>query len=222
VRFDAGDKLTGRIIFDTDSPAGAGATTESVAGVPVLNLWLASASQCVSLFSKSGLAIPVPVGGWQVLPKMPLFQKLTDRLQAVLQPSDADLADIHFLRAHVFCSLHLAIHALPAMLELDPEGIPVLSSAPKGVAEFIFHSELFPKLWLDLRGDRPVAGTGAAPAAPLVSLDFRNDEAARLAMANQLDGLAALGLGDLVLEGYVPLADGLDLVMARIQPYLTP
>ncbi len=222
VRFDAGSELEGRIVFDTDSPAGAGATTAAVPGVPVLNLWLASASQCINLFSKSGLAIPVPVGGWQVLPKMPLFQKLTDRLEAVLQPSDADLQDTDFLRTHVFCSLHLAIHALPAMLELDSVGASTHASLPKAVAEFRFRSELFPSLWLDLRGDRPVAGTGTPPAAPRVSLDFCDDHTARLAMANQLDGLAALGRGDLVLEGYVPFADSLDLVMARIQPYLTP
>lgn len=222
VRFDAGDSLEGRIVFDTDSTAGAGVTTKSVPGIPILNLWLASSSQCVTLFAKSGIAVPLPVGGWQVLPKMPLFQKLTDRLQAVLQPEDSDLTETEFLRNHIFCSLHLAIHALPAMLELDPEGQAVLSAAPKGVAEFKFHPKSYPSLWLDLRGDHPVAGTGKPPASPLVSLNFCNDQAARKAMANQLDGLAALGLGDLVLEGFVPLADSLDLVMARIQPYLTP
>lgn len=221
VRFDAGAELEGRITFDMDSPAGAGTTTEAVKGVPELNLWLPSASQCVRLFSKSGIAIPIPVGGLQVLPKMPVFQKLTDRLEAVLKPEASQLSDNEFLRTHVFCSLHLAVHALPAMLELDPEGTSVLASAPKGIAEFKFHPDTFPTLWLDLRGERPVAGIGKTPASPLVSLHFRDDQAAVQAMANQLDGLAALGRGDLVLDGFVPLADSLDLVMARIQPYLT-
>ncbi|MEM6883985.1 MAG: hypothetical protein AAF571_03070 [Verrucomicrobiota bacterium] len=222
VRFDAGDRLEGRIVFDTNSPAGAGATTEAIDGVPVLNLWLPSASQCVRLFSKSGLALPIPVGGWQVLPKMTLFQQLTDRLEAVLQPDAEALSDETFLRHHVFCSLHLAVHALPAMLELDPEGKSVLSSAKKGIAEFKYHPDTFPSLWLDLRSDHPIAGTGKPPASPLVTLNFCNDETAVQAMANRLDGLAALGRGDLVLEGFVPLADSLDLVMARIQPYLKP
>jgi|GEM_PF-5350916 len=222
VRFDAGDGLEGRIIFDMDSPAGTGTTTDEVDGVPVLNLWLPSASQCVRLFSKSGIAIPIPVGGWQVLPKVSLFQQMTDRLEAVLQPEASDLSDEAFLRNHVFCSLHLAVHALPAMLELDPTGQSVLSSTSKGIAVFKYHPESYPSFWLDLRGERPIAGTGNPPADPLVTLNFCNDQTAVQAMANQLDGLAALGRGDLVLEGFVPLADSLDLVMARIQPYLTP
>ena len=222
VRFDAGDALEGRIVFDMDSPAGAGATTDSVDGVPVLNLWLPSASQCVRLFSKSGIALPIPVGGWQGLPKLPLFQQLTDRLEAVLKPEAESLAEETFLRNHVFCSLHLAVHALPAMLELDPTGQSLISSIPKGIAEFKFHPDTYPGLWLDLRGDQPFAGTGNPPADPLVTLNFCNDHTAAQAMANQLDGLAALGRGDLVLEGFVPLADSLDLVMAQIQPYLRP
>lgn len=222
VLFDAGDQLAGRIVFDMDSPAGAGTTTQPVEGVPELKLWLLSASQCVKLFSKSGIAVPIPIGGWQVLSRMPLFQQLTDRLEAVLQPEPAALEDTELLRTHVFCSLHLAVHALPAMLELDPEGKSVRASAKPGIAEFRFRPEQFPPLWLDLRGEKPVAGIGKPPAAPLVTLHFCNDAAAVQAMANQLDGLAALGRGDLVLEGFVPLADSLDLVMARIQPYLAP
>ncbi|MEM1157001.1 MAG: hypothetical protein AAF649_04635 [Verrucomicrobiota bacterium] len=221
VRFDAGDALEGRIIFDPASTAAAGATALPVSGVPVLNLWLASAAQCVRLFSKSGIALPIPVGGWQVLPKLPLFQQLTARLEAVLQPDPAALSEPELLRNHVFCSLHLAVHALPAMLELDPQGESVYSSVKKGVAEFKYRPETFPSVWLDLRGERPVTGTGAPPTDPLVTLNFRNDDTAVQAMANQLDGLAALGRGDLVLEGFVPLADSLDLVMARIQAYLT-
>jgi hypothetical protein len=217
IRFQTSSGSSGTICFENGK-----SSSTPIPHVPVLKLWLASDNQCVRLFSKRGLALPLPIGGWTVLPKLPTFQKLADRMEKLLQPEPSELENPKVLQAHVFLSLHLAIHALVPMLERDPVGIKTRSTLPKGIASFRYRSESFPELWIDLRGDRPVAGTGTPPASPLVTLDFRNDEAARLAMANQLDSLAALGRGDLALNGFVPFADGLDLVMQRIQPYLLP
>jgi len=196
--------------------------TENRKEVPTLSLWLPSAGQCVRLFSKTGFALPIPVGGFPVATNLGRFQQLTERMEAVLTPNESDLTDPDFLRIHVFLSLHLAVHALVPMLEEEPVGREVWTGLPEGVAEFAFARDQFPAMWLDARGNRPVAGWGPSPEPPRVSLEFKNEEAARLAMASRLDSLAALGRGDLVLRGFVPMADALDLVMQQIQAYLLP
>jgi len=217
IRFLTASGVSCTVCFDKGK-----ASSTPIPNAPLLKLWLASDDQCVRLFTKRGLALPLPIGGWTVLPKLPVFQKLADRMESILKPDPSELENEKVLQAHVFLSLHLAIHALVPMLELDPVGSKTRSTLPKGIASFRYRSESFPELWIDLRGDHPVAGTGAPPAHPLVTLHFKNDEAARLAMANRLDSLAALGRGDLALSGFVPFADGLDLVMQRIQAYLLP
>jgi hypothetical protein len=217
IRFQTPSGSSGTVCFDNGE-----SSPGPIPHVPLLKLWLASDDQCVRLFSKRGLALPIPIGGWTVLPKLPIFQKLADRMESILKPETSDLENQKVLHAHVFLSLHLAIHALVPMLECDPVGMKTRNTLPKGIASFRYRPESFPELWIDLRADRRVAGTGTPPAHPLVTLQFKNDEAAQLAMANQLDSLAALGRGDLALSGFVPFADGLDLVMQRIQPYLLP
>ncbi|MEM6823120.1 MAG: hypothetical protein AAF558_14405 [Verrucomicrobiota bacterium] len=216
VRFALASGEHGSISFH-DNQASSGNGTN----VSQLNLLLPTAAQCVSLFSKKGLAIPIPLGGWSVLPKMGLFQKVTDRLEAVLQPDPADLEDPDFLAIHAHCSLFLAVRALVVLLELDPEGQKLLPKLPKGIAVFRYRHEKFPDQWIDLTSNTPQAGEGELPGPALVTLEFKTDQTAQLAMANRLDSLAALGKQEMVLTGYVPFADSLDLVMKRIQPYLT-
>ncbi|MGF1679251.1 MAG: hypothetical protein ACFCUX_08660 [Candidatus Methylacidiphilales bacterium] len=198
------------------------ASSSDRSNLPNIHLHLPTAAQCVNLFTQSGFALPIPLKGWTHFGRMRDFKTLSTRLQNLLQPDKAAMQDAEVVALHVHLSLRLAVSALVPMLEYDPEGITTRASLPKAVAEFLYRPDRYGALWLDLRGPRPVMGSGEPPERARVTLEFCNDPTAILAMSNQLDGLAALGRGDLKLSGFVPMADGLDLVMSRIQAYISP
>ncbi len=74
--------------------------------------------------------------------------------------------------------------------------------------------------WVDWRDGAVEWGRGRAPRSPDVTVSFGNEQIALAALRGELDELAAIGAGDLVVRGQVPLAETLGAAMARADVYL--
>jgi hypothetical protein len=68
------------------------------------------------------------------------------------------------------------------------------------------------------------SGEGTIPngLAPDVVITFCDRATGDAAMLGRLDPNAAVGLGKVDVRGLIPLADGLSLVMDRVETYLKP
>ncbi len=75
-------------------------------------------------------------------------------------------------------------------------------------------------IWIDWNGKTLSSDWGTPSRVPDVTLEFKTNQTAYRAFSKQLDELSAIGKGELVVTGLLPLADGLNGVMDRVAYYL--
>jgi hypothetical protein len=75
-------------------------------------------------------------------------------------------------------------------------------------------------VWFEHGAAACPAGWGEPPRRPDVRITFGDVDIAFSALREEIDTLAAVGGGQIKVEGLVPLADGLNLVMQRLGLYL--
>jgi hypothetical protein len=177
-----------------------------------------------AFFAGHKWAVPVPVwGGWRV-GLLKRFATLAQRLEAVLNGHKSVIDDPSGRRLYARLSLVAATLGLRALLRGDAPTLAALHSVPLGLACFSIEGEDGASAWFDHRTSASVstAGWGEPPRRPEVCIAFRNVEIAFLAMRDEIDSIAAVGLGDIKIDGLVPLADGLNSAMQRLRIYLGP
>ena len=117
-----------------------------------------------------------------------------------------------------------------AVVRIGPGGWPLVGSRRCGAtdAEHRVPTKAPPSVctgavaWMEVRPGAVRWGAGESPAAVDVEITFRDEATAAAALRGQLDQLAALGRGDIVVRGLVPLAEKLGLVMDRLDLYFRP
>ena len=67
-----------------------------------------------------------------------------------------------------------------------------------------------------------MSGWSEPPRRPDVCIVFGSVELAYAAMRDEADTMAAIGAGEMSIDGLIPLADGLNVVMERLRVYLQP
>jgi hypothetical protein len=175
-----------------------------------------------AFFSGSTWAIPLPAwGGWRI-GLLTRFSKLAQRLEAVLDGDETVLATVAGRRLHARLSLIAAGLALHPLAEGDVVARKTLRSLPPGLAAFSIEGEQGAIIWFDHGSADRAAGWGEPPRRPDVRVTFADVTIAYAAMRDEIDTLAAIGCGQIKVEGLVPLADGLNVVMERLRVYLQP
>jgi hypothetical protein len=175
-----------------------------------------------AFFSGKTWALPLAVwGGWRI-GLLIRFSRLTKRLEAVLNGDAAVLATEAGRRLHARLSLIAAGLGLRPLAEGDEVSRKTLSSLPAGLAAFTIEGEQGATIWFDHGSADYAAGWGEPPRRPDVRITFADMTVAYAAMRDEIDTLAAIGLGQITVEGLVPLADGLNVVMERLRVYLQP
>jgi hypothetical protein len=162
---------------------------------------------------------PLPVRGLLQLLRLRPFLGLTKILDATLQPPESALADDEFRRRHLLVSFQVALRAVPIVAREDPLAIRALATTPVGLLE-IRIPDLDFVAWIEWRNEilRSEIGRPAVAADAVVTV--RDEETARLLVVGQLDPQVALGLGRVRVDGLIPLADGLDVLLHRVDAYL--
>lgn len=166
---------------------------------------------------------PLPTGGfWRILNVRP-FVALTKLLDRYLQPTPEALADEPFRRVHLRLLFRVLIEAVPTVAECDPVARHSLTHTPDGLVELRVPS-LALVGWMRWARGRMTSAPGPAPVGqePDAVITFTDLPTADDALLGRLDPNAAVGLGRVDVRGLVPLADGLSVVMDRVEGYVKP
>lgn len=172
-------------------------------------------------FRGRGWALPLITGGFGHLGLLKPLRLLADLLKKHLRVPDQNEDDLAPWRIHVQLLLPVILRAVKEIGEHDPEAGAILSQTPGGLVEFRIGALPYrTRIWW--RKDRRIVETGeeCASAPPDVMITFRDERIAAAAMRPGFDAAVAVGRGDLVVRGLLPLAEGLGLVMDRVPLYL--
>ncbi len=162
---------------------------------------------------------PLPLRGLLKPKRLQLFDRLTKILGERLRNRPAADASDKDLSNYVTLSLRVAGASLGVVAAEDPLARKWMSAWPNGMAQF-FGPNLEPLAWLSCQGTEVKTGMGAAPSSPDVKVRFRTWNIAADAVDGVLENSTAVALGDVIVDGLLPLADKLGLVMERIPHYL--
>jgi hypothetical protein len=175
-----------------------------------------------AFFGGTSWAAPLPIwGGWRIA-LLSRFAKLAQRLEAVLDGHADVLASAAGRRLHARLSLIAAGLGLAPLAAGDPEAIDALRALPPGLASFSIEGEPNSTVWFDCTGSPKLAGWSEPPRRPDVCIVFGNVDLAYAALRDEADTMAAIGAGEMRVDGLIPLADGLNVVMERLRIYLQP
>lgn len=189
---------------------------------PSVTLLFFSHAHLNAFFGGAAWAVPLPIwGGWRI-GLLARFAKLAERLEAVLDGHTEVLASPEGRRLHTRLSLIAAGLGLAPLAAGDPEAVTLLESLPAGLAAFRIDGEPNSTVWFDSAAGRRVSGWSDPPRRPDVRIVFGSLRLAYAAMRDEADTMAAIGSGELTIDGLIPLADGLNVIMERLRIYLQP
>ena len=187
-----------------------------------MTLLFFSRSHLNAFFGGAAWAVPLPIwGGWRI-GLLARFAKVAERLEAVMDGHTAVLASPEGRRLHTRLSLIAAGLGLAPLAAGDPEAIAMLDGLPPGLAAFLIEGEPDSTVWFDSTAGRRVSGWSEPPRRPDVRIVFGSVSMAYGAMRDEADTMAAIGAGTMAIDGLIPLADGLNVVMERLRLYLQP
>jgi hypothetical protein len=190
--------------------------------VPSVILLFFSHRHLNAFFAGKKWAVPLPVwGGWRI-GVLTRFSKLAGILESVLNAAPAALATPAGRRLHARLSLIAAGLGLHPLAEGDGPARTALRAVPPGLAAFVIDGEDGSTVWFDHGSSDYAAGWAVPPRRPDVRITFADIDVAYGAMRDEIDAMAAVGSGQIKVEGLVPLADGLNFVMERLRIYLQP
>ncbi len=190
--------------------------------MPSLNLLFYTQGHLNAFFAGAKWALPLPIwGGWRI-DLMIRFAKLAARLEAVLNGHAEVLATPEGRRLYARLSLIAAGLGLAPLAQGDAEAIRTLRTLPPGLAAFRIEGEPNSTVWFDYGANQHASGWSTPPRRPDVSIVFGSLGLAYAAMRDEADTMAAIGAGEMTIEGLIPLADGLNVVMERLRIYLQP
>lgn len=173
------------------------------------------------LFGGKGWALPVITAGfgrWRILQP---FRRLAALLKEHLQAPDREESDPARWRVHARLLLSVVLRAVREIGEHDSKARMILSQTPEGQVEFRI-GDWSSRPWIRWRKNPRLIETGEEPSSvpPDVIITFRDERTVAAAMQPGFDTAAAMGRGDIVVRGLLPLAEGLGLVMERVSSYL--
>lgn len=188
-----------------------------------LTLRFLSATQLNRTFLNRRALPPLPTAGFWNVARVGPFTKLAKRLDAALQPAPGALeSDTALRELHLRLLFRVLLGAIPVLAEGDPVARHTLAHTPDGAAE-IRAPALGLTGWARWSRGRMTGGPGALPGgSPDVAITFADHTTVEAALLGTLDANAAVGHGKVIVQGLVPLADGLSVAMDRVERYLKP
>ena len=172
-------------------------------------------------FEKRGFRLPIPLRGASRLADIRIFKELSSLFEASLRPSEEELKEPDFYSSHVALQLGIALRAAVTLTQHEPRAKRILSGISQGLAHFSIGAEGY-GAWVGWDGISLRSGKGKPVREPDVSVTFKDAKTALQAIGNRIDVLAAVGLRDITIDGYAPLADALGYIFERIPLYISP
>lgn len=165
-----------------------------------------------------GVTKPMPKKGLLHLIILLKFMKLTAAMEKTLKPSAADLEDPVRLKRTVTLLLNTAVFGMREIAEYDPGVEPTVHHLADGCAQFAVLPD-GPFAYMEVK-DQTLFPSKGKTASPSVELEVKDLKIAYGMLSGELDTMAAIGRGDIVLRGFIPLFGDLSYIMGRISQYL--
>ena len=180
-----------------------------------LRLWFPTSTQVVRAFDGQGRpALALPLGGFFKFGRARRLVAAGARLETLLN-TRADT----YLALHAWGNLLVGIAAAAVWLRRQPDG-PELQRRLGGGIGTISCKDFPAPIWFDAAA--LTWGVGPPPGPVRVAITFANLATVLAELDHRLDAPAALGLGTLRIEGYLPLAEHLGVVMLMAGNLLKP
>jgi len=173
-------------------------------------------------FEGKGFRLPIPIKGSTRIGDIKAFKALSALLEATLRPPTKEqLEDIDFHNMHVGIQLGIALRATVELATHEKLSRTIMKNTPEGIAYFSVGKDGY-GAWLEWRHGRLISGEDLPATRADVSVQFTDADTALRSVGNHIDVMAAIGLGDITIEGLIPLADSLGYIFERIPLYITP
>lgn len=166
-----------------------------------------------------GHAAPIPLKGFSKLGFLKNeFGPLTDRLAYYLRPESSQLEDETFRKINTTLALHTALFAAAELAVLEPVSRHLATQMGNGTLQV----EVLPDgpwVCLDLQ-DGHVSARKDKAERPRARMTFRNMDVANDLLNDRVDAFRAVVQGDVMLKGFVPMLDNINLILDRVRLYL--
>ncbi len=165
-----------------------------------------------------GTTTPIPSKGFQHI-KFLLndFTKLTDLLTKYMRPDPADLEDEDFFRISTSLLLYTVTVAIAQIGNNDEIG--KFSADHMVDGEIAFSIKGGPASTIRVK-DHRLLGIKKPCEAPRAIMEFANIELARALFDGNVNAIACVGTGDIVMKGMISMLDNLNRILDRVALYL--
>lgn len=193
---------------------------EAEVGKPVVAIQLGRVSNVVALV-RGGVAFPLVVRGWFHPFVLARLAKLFLRFQRLLKPRPGDLRDDETRLLHVRLALAVALFSLAEVGKEDRMARQILADSPTGAVRFsVRGTDLEATVENGPDGLRPQRGGHVGKEVCRASVTFDSSKVAMEILTRKADAHGAVALGQIKVEGLVPLADSVNHVLDRVALYL--
>jgi hypothetical protein len=141
-------------------------------------------------------------------------------INKISKPMPDDLNNVKLLPAQTMTLLEIAVSSMAILSKKEKESHDALQKMPNANGRFGIESENW-SLSFEIKNGVVSLKKNISEKTD-VELWFKNLRVAHEAVTHQLDPMAAVGKKDIVIKGFIPLADTLGYVMDRVELYLQP
>lgn len=145
------------------------------------------------------------------------FQKLTDRLEYYLKPSEEQLKDKTFFKINTEMTAYTAFFSVCQIANHDPNVQYMAKRIPDGKILVDIAKSIAATITVN-NGHLTVAKDKSD--APRAVLSFDGLQTAHAILNNKLDSFTALGLGQLKMSGFIPMVENLNPFLDKVEQYL--
>lgn len=166
---------------------------------------------------RGGNAVPRSISGFAHPGLLVRLARVMLRFQRLLRPPAGKPLPPAERDLHVRLALHVALLGLRELRAADPYSRSV--ALPPGLARFHVAKEDF-DAWIESGEDGLEPHRGPTGRRANANIVFRDARTAMDLLNDRLDGHEALARGLVAVSGYVPLADGLSVILDRLNFFL--
>lgn len=131
-----------------------------------------------------------------------------------------NLNEAHLLRKTIL-TIYSAVVGLNGLRELDLFSADLMNHLPDGCIRMRIEGVDEVVATIGFEGGRMIwLDSGATVGAQSVDFTFKSIRSAWMSVSNLSDNLAAVGKGDIRLRGFIPLADGFNHMLDRLQMFV--
>ena len=200
--------LSNKVVFDLNRQHMRPTNDE----LPSLNLLYLTDRQLNNSFRKRGFHVPILTGGFRFIPVLGKLQKLGAGLTHVLDPSSDPAIGQQPTETRVKLLIGTVIpNAIVQLANHDKTLGRLLHAYDGAVALFRLRDQDLS--WIECDQSCHRAGQGSPPRAPDLIVNFGGADTVTGIVDGRLDKLLAVGRGDIRVQGLVPLAERLDVLM---------